>query len=57
MISFGSPDSKFAQGMESFADAVWLTILMIITSIPIITIGASITAAHETARRLSLIHI
>ncbi|PZP00548.1 MAG: beta-carotene 15,15'-monooxygenase, partial [Gardnerella vaginalis] len=22
MISFGSPDSKFAQGMESFADAV-----------------------------------
>lgn len=52
MISFGSPDSKFAQGMESFADAVWLTILMIITSIPIITIGASITAAHETARRI-----
>lgn len=52
MISFGSPDSKFAQGMESFADAVWLTILMIITSIPLITIGASITAAHETARRI-----
>ena len=52
MISFGSPDSKFAQGMESFADAVWLTILMIITSVPIITIGASITAAHETARRI-----
>ena len=52
MISFGSPDSKFAQGMESFADAVWLTVLMIITSIPLITIGASITAAHETARRI-----
>ena len=52
MISFGSPDSKFAQGMESFADAVWLTVLMIITSIPLVTVGASITAAHETARRI-----
>lgn len=52
MISFGSPDSKFAQGMESFADAVWLTVLMIITSIPLVTVGASITAAYETARRI-----
>ncbi|EPI41447.1 YesL family protein [Gardnerella vaginalis] len=52
MFSFGSPDSKFAHGMETFADAVWLTVLMLITSIPLITIGAAITAAHETARRI-----
>ena len=53
IFSFGSPDSKFAQGMETFADAVWLTILMILTSIPLITIGASLCAGHD----LSLIHI
>lgn len=52
MFSFGSPDSKFAHGMETFADAVWLTLLMIFTSIPVITIGASITAAHDAARRV-----
>ncbi len=52
MFSFGSPDSKFAQGMETFANAVWLTVLMIVTSIPLITIGASVTAAHDTARRI-----
>ena len=23
MFSFGSPDSKFAQGMETFANTVW----------------------------------
>ena len=33
MFSFGNPDSKFAQGMETFSNAVWLTILMVLTSI------------------------
>lgn len=51
-FSFGSPDSKFSQGMETFADAVWLTILMVITSIPLITIGASLSAGHDAARRI-----
>lgn len=51
IFSFGSPDSKFAQSMETFADAVWLTILMILTSIPLITIGASLCAGHDAARR------
>lgn len=52
MFSFGNPDSKFAQGMETFADAVWLTILMLVTSIPLVTIGATLSAAHDTARRV-----
>ncbi len=52
IFSFGSPDSKFAQSMETFADAVWLTILMILTSIPLITIGASLCAGHDAARRI-----
>lgn len=52
MFSFGSPDSKFAQGMETFANTVWLTILMIVTSIPLITIGAAVSAAHDAARRV-----
>ncbi len=52
MFSFGNPDSKFAQGMETFSNVVWLTILMVLTSIPLITIGAAISAAHDTARRV-----
>ncbi len=52
MFSFGNPDSKFAQGMETFSNAVWLTILMVLTSIPLITIGAAISAAHDAARRV-----
>lgn len=52
MWSFGSPDSKFMQTMELFAQAIWLTVLMIVTSLPIVTIGAAITAGHDVARRL-----
>lgn len=50
-MKFLSPDSPFMRGLSTFADAVWINILMVLTSIPIVTIGASLTAAHDAARR------
>ena len=32
-------------------DAIWINILMLVTSIPIITIGAALTAGHDAVRR------
>lgn len=52
MWSFGSPDSKLMQMMEMFAEIVWLTILMLVTSLPLVTIGAALSAGHEVARRV-----
>lgn len=47
-----SPDSKLMQELSNLADAVWINILMIVTSIPVITIGAALSAGHDTARRV-----
>lgn len=45
-----SPDSSFMRGLSDLTDAMWINILMMVTSIPIVTIGASLTAAHYAAR-------
>lgn len=50
-MGFMSPDSAFMRGLSNVADAVWLNILMIVTSIPLVTIGAALAAGHDTARR------
>lgn len=50
-MGFLSPDSKFMRIWNSLADGVWLNILMVVTSLPLVTIGAALTAGHETARR------
>ena len=50
-VNFLSPDSKFMQELRNLTDAIWINILMIVTSIPVITIGAAITAAHDASRR------
>lgn len=39
-------DSKFMQGMNKFADLMYLDILTLICCIPIITIGPALTAMH-----------
>ncbi|MDF7640795.1 YesL family protein [Bifidobacterium sp. ESL0784] len=46
-----SPDSGFMRGLSDLTDAVWINILMLVTSIPIITIGAALTAGHDASRR------
>ena len=39
-----APDSKFMRAWSTLVDGVWINILMLVTSIPIITIGASTSA-------------
>ncbi|TCD54635.1 DUF624 domain-containing protein [Alloscardovia theropitheci] len=46
-----SPDSRFMQAWGNFTDGIIINILMILTSIPVITIGASLTAGNVTARK------
>ena len=46
-----SQDSVFMRGLWWFTDIVLINIYLIITSIPIITVGASVTAAYDAARR------
>lgn len=50
-MSFLSPDSRFMRGLEGVTDAIWLTILMAVTSLPVVTLGAAVTAGHDAARR------
>lgn len=45
-----NPDSPFNQFLVRIADLCIINILMLICCIPIVTIGASITAAHKTAQ-------
>lgn len=50
-MKFLSPDSGFMRGLSDAVDAIWINILMLVTSIPIITIGAALTAGHDAVRR------
>lgn len=50
-MNFLSPDSKFMQELRNLTDAIWINILMVVTSIPIVTVGAAITAAYDANRR------
>lgn len=46
-----SPDSKFMQAVSNLTDAIWINILTLVTSLPVITIGAALSAAHDATRR------
>ena len=48
-----APDSKFMRAWSNLVDGVWINILMLVTSIPLITIGAALTAGHDACRRPS----
>ena len=52
MFSFLSPDSRFMQGLSRFADLVILNILMLLTSLPLFTAGASAAAAYTLTFRM-----
>ncbi|RSX53397.1 beta-carotene 15,15'-monooxygenase [Bifidobacterium dolichotidis] len=51
-MNFLSPDSRFMQGWSNCVDAIIINMLMVLTSLPIITIGASLAAGQETTRRM-----
>ena len=42
-MKFLSPDSGFMRGLSDAVDAIWINILMLVTSIPVITI----TTRHD----------
>ena len=50
-MHFLSPDSPFMRWLSNLVDAIWINILMLVTSIPVITIGAALTSGHDAARR------
>ncbi len=49
-MSWLSHDSAFMRGLGNVTDAVWITILMACTSLPILTLGAAATAGHDAIR-------
>lgn len=50
-MHFLSPDSPFMRGLSNLIDAIWINILMLVTSIPVITAGAALAAGHDASRR------
>lgn len=50
-MRFLSSDSKFMQELGNLTDAIWINILMLVTSIPLVTAGAALAAGHDAARR------
>lgn len=51
-MEFFSPDSALMRGLSDIVDGIWINVLMVVTSIPLITIGAALTAGHDAARRM-----
>ena len=47
MFSFLSPDSKFMQVVNRFADLVLLNLLFVLTCLPVFTIGAATAALYS----------
>ncbi|MCI1634725.1 YesL family protein [Bifidobacterium sp.] len=45
------PDSPFMRGLSAMVDAIWINVLLIVTSLPIVTVGAAMTAAHDAGRK------
>ena len=46
-------DSKFFAGMTKVSDTIIINILFVICSIPIVTIGASITALYSVSMKIT----
>lgn len=52
METLFSADSVLMRGLTRFADMMILNLLFIVTSIPVVTLGASLTALNFTAMRI-----
>ena len=53
MDSIFSPDSALMRGLSRIADVMLLNVVFIATSLPVITLGASLTALNFTAMRIA----
>lgn len=52
MKKFFSDSNPLVRGLSKLADLMWLNALFIVTSLPIITIGASVTALYYETMRI-----
>lgn len=50
-MKFLSPDSRFMQGWNDLTDAIWINILMLVTSLPVVTAGAALCAGSTALRK------
>ena len=48
-----NPDNKVLQALSKYFDLVWLTILWLLTSLPLVTLGPSTTALMSVLLRLA----
>lgn len=53
METLFSPDSTLMRGLTRIADVMILNLLFIVTSLPVLTLGASLTALNFTAMRIA----
>lgn len=53
MNSIFAADSALMRGLTRIADVMILNLLFVATSLPVVTLGASLTALHFTAMRLA----
>lgn len=53
MDTLFSPDSVLMRGLTRVADVMILNLLFIVTSLPVVTLGASLTALNFTAMRIA----
>lgn len=51
-MKFFSMDSPLMQALNKMADLLWLNLLTLICCVPIITVGASLTAMHYMALKI-----
>ena len=50
MASLFAQDSGFMKGCRYFVDVVYLNVIFVVTCLPVFTIGAALTAAHDVVR-------
>ena len=53
VASFFSADSALMRGLGTLADVIVLNLIFIATSLPVLTLGASLTALNFTAMRIA----
>ncbi|MCI1978337.1 MAG: YesL family protein [Bifidobacteriaceae bacterium] len=51
MTSWFSQESFLVRAFNHFADMAFLNVLIVVTSLPIVTVGASLSAGYSTARK------
>lgn len=52
-MKFFSMDSPLMQALNKMADLLWLNVLALICCIPVVTVGASMTAMHYMALKIA----